>query len=278
MVRPVYAVLGAVVLLVGWLGLVGYEAQWEPAATVESLADSAERWRLVGIAARGYLLAASIRRQELEGHGREAGDETSRKLIAGIVRLRTKAARVLLDNGYRAAAEAVAAEAARADYADLQARALLLETRLGSPAGSTAQRELMLLLLQGEHPQVLYVLGKALAAGPDTKEAAGFLHRALELDPAHFPTYVVLCRLALADNDRALALSWLDKMSAAASGSAERELLVRLRATADPRYQPLPALLALWWREHWVSAVVGVAYLLFVVSPLWLSPLFRLQA
>lgn len=275
MVRPIYAVVGAVVLLLGWLALVSYQARGEPAAAVESLADSAERCRLVGIAARGYLLAADLRRQELDRHGRHAGDETSRRLMAQIVTLRTKAARTLLDHGYRAAAEAVALQAARADYGDLQARALLLETRLGTPAGSTAKRELMLLLLQGEHPQVLYVLGKALLGGPDPQEAAGYLQRALELDPSHFPTYAALCQLALATNDRVSALYWLDRAVTIARGSWERELLVRLRAAADPRYQPLPSLLGLWWREHWVSVVIALSYLVFVFCPLWLVHLYR---
>lgn len=274
MVRPVYAVLGAVVLVLGWLALVAYQARWEPAAAVESLADSAERCRLVGIAAKGYLLAADLRRQELERLGRRSGDETSRRLIAQIVTLRTKAARVLLDSGYREAAEAVALQVARADYGDLQARALLLETRLGSPAGSTARRELMLMLLKGEHPQVLYVLGKALAAGPHAKEAAGYLQRALELDPSHFPTYVALCELALAENDRGSALHWLERAATVANGRAQRELLVRLRGIADPRYQPLPVLAGLWWCEHWVGVATALGYLVFVFSPLWLAPLF----
>jgi tetratricopeptide (TPR) repeat protein len=275
MVRPLYAALGALALLLGWLGLVAYQAQWQSAAAVRSLADSAERCHLVGIAARGYLLVADLRRRELRTCDERSADNTRRRLIAEIVQLRTAAARVLLDAGYGEAAEAVALAAARADYADVPARALLLETRLGSPRGNAAQRELMLLLLQDESPPVLYVLGKALSRGGYREDAAGYLHRALRLDPSHFPTYIALAELALAQQDRAGALDWLDQAAPATRSGSDRQTLVRLRSEAEPRYQALPALAALWWREHWASALVGMGYLLFLLLPHWPLPTLR---
>lgn len=275
MVRPLWAVVGALVLLLGWLALVGYGAAWDPAATVQSLSDSAVRCRLPGIAARGYLLATEWRRAQLQARGPAREDAASQRLVQEIIALRLAAARTLLEAGYPAAAEQVALAAARADYNDVSARALLLETRLEGTQAQAARRELMLLVLAGEHPRVLYALGKALSRSPDTQEAEGYLRAAQRLDPQFVPAYLLLARLALARQDRATALQWLALAGQVALTRGDREAVLRVRAEADPRFRAQVALLRLWWEAHWGSVIALSAYLLFLLTPAWLAPVWR---
>jgi hypothetical protein len=278
MVRPVWALLGGGLLLVGWLVWVAYEAHWSPAETASSLADSAARCRLPGLSARGHLLAADLLRRELHAEGLDRQSAASRRLVREVAAERMAAARILLEEGYPGAAEAVALEAARADFTDIEARALLLETRLQGPGREAARRELMLLLLEREHPRVLHVLGKALSSLSDNRDAASYLRRAQQLDPRYFPVYPALAGLALAQHDRNAALSWLRQGAALARTGAEREATIQLQMRADPGFTAAQVALArveLWWQEHSVSALVVLGYLGFLLSPWWSGPLRR---
>jgi tetratricopeptide (TPR) repeat protein len=278
MVRPVSAFLGGVLLLVGWLVWVAHEAHWRPAEIASSLADSAARCRLPGLSARGHLLAAELLRRELHAGRLDRASAAGRSLVREIAAERLAAARILLDEGYPGAAEAVALEAARADFTDVAARALLLETRLQGPQADVARRELMLLLLEGENPRVLYVLGKALSSLDDSRDAASYLRRAQQLDPRYFPVYAALADLALSQHDRNAALSWLRQAAALARTGAEHAAVIQLRTQADPEFTSPQVALAqvrLWWQEHGLGALAALGYLGFLLSPWWSGPLRR---
>jgi len=265
MVRPLFALIGAVALLLVWLGLVVYQANGDVPSAVAGLGDGAQRVRLPGLAAEAYLLSSRLDQRRLQGLDRQS--VPGRQLVQRIIVRRMAAARVLLQAGYISAAERVALEGARADYDDLQARALLLEIRLHGPDPEAARRELMLMVLKQEHPQLLSLLGDAFAASGRPDDAERFYRRALTRDGGHLPALLGMAQLAAARHRRDEVSAWLDKAAQMAEGPDEKRAVARLRPS-DP--QPLVQarqVAQFMGREHGGSALFLAAYLIFLVSP-----------
>lgn len=270
MIRPRFAILGALVVLVGWLAVVVVEAGGDAALVARSLADSAQRCRLPGLAARGYLLAAGLDKHRLD-NGVDRHSAAGRQLIERLIGARLAAARLLLQSGYIAAAERIALEGARADFDDRQARALLLEVRLRGDRAEEARRELMLRLLQREEPQLLYLLGNSFltAAAGATDDARACYARALQLDPDHVPTLVALAKLEHAEGHTDLGRKTLAQAEAAAVSADQKELVTRARHHLSARSSPLAQSLGVWGQAHGTSAVLAGVYLAFLLLPTW---------
>lgn len=265
--RPLWAVLVALLLLVAWLGLIAYRVGSDGPAMLSAIGESARRCALPGLAARAHLLAANWHRVRLAGMDRSsrAGQELIRRLMAE----RMAAARMLLQAGYVGAAEGLALESARADFDDIEARALLLETRLQGAGREAARRELMLLLLRREHPQVLYLLGRSFAEQGRQEDAEAFYQRALELEPAHFPTLLGMADLQIDRRDRTGAMSWAGKADGAAKGPEEKLAVQRSRATADASAVNALSTVKLWLTEHGGTLGFAGAYLVLLFLPRW---------
>jgi len=274
MMRPPFVILGALVLLALWLGLLAYQNSGDVAACVAALGDAAQRVRLPGLAARCYLLASVQERQSLEGLDRES--PRARLLVQRIIAHRMLAARMLLGAGYVAAAERVALEGARADYDDAQARALLLEIRLQGPDPDAARRELMLMVLQNERPELLCLLGQAFAASGRAGDAESFFRRALSRDAGHVPSLLGMAQLAAARGDHSAANDWLQKATQSAERPDERRAIARLRPPVGAPWERAWAGLVAFGREHGGSLLFALAYLLFLFSPALYGLLLRL--
>jgi tetratricopeptide (TPR) repeat protein len=265
MMRPLFALFGAVALLLVWLGLVVYQAGGDMASAVAALGDSAQRVHLPGLAAKAYLQASRLDQYALALVGRQS--VCGPQLIQQIIKRRLAAARVLLDAGYVPAAERIALEGARADFGDLQARAMLLEVRLHGPDPDAARRELMLLVLQEEHPRLLSLLGQAFAASGRLEDARSFYQRALTRDPSYLPALLGMAQLAAAGYDRNEINKWLDQAARAAETPDEKRAVARLR---PPMRQPLQQAWTVTRslaREHGGSALFLAAFLVFLFSP-----------
>lgn len=270
MVRPLAALLGALVLLLGWLAVVAVEVNGEPAAFVAALADGAERSHLPGLAARGYLLVADLEKRRLGAPGVERQSPAAQALLRHIVETRMAAARLLLGAGYEQAAEAIALEGARANFDDLAARALLLEIRLRGAQPQPARRELMLLLLKQEHPQLLCLLGNVFAREGNTEDAVACYQRALAATPEHVPSLLAYARLAAATGQPQVAADLVVRAAAAAAGPEERRQAALARQRLAEAPLPLLGPVQAWWGEHSVTALLALAYLVFLLSPgLW---------
>lgn len=269
MLRPVGAVLVALVFLGAWLGLIAYQAGGSAPAMVATLADSADRNGLAGLAAQGYLAAARLVAQELHA-GRVAPDSArGQELLEAIVGYRCAAARLLLEGGHPRAAEAVALEAAQAQYNDVAARALLLEARSSGEAtqAAAARRELMVLLLRGEQPEVLYALGQALLRTSAADEAEGYLQRAAQRGPQHVPSRLALAETALGRGELQAARAWLTSLARIPLTPSESRAFQRLDAETRPEPYWRPTRLVVWASEHGVSALMVVAFLAVLFSP-----------
>jgi tetratricopeptide (TPR) repeat protein len=267
MLRPIYAVLLAWVLLLGWLGLVAYRAEGVPSRVVGLLAEAADRNHLPGLAAQGYLLSSELDREVIRAASLAHKAVDRQQIIRQIITRRLATARLLLEAGYPAAAERIALEAARADFADVPARVLLLEIRMGSERGEEARRELLRLLVRGEDPQLLVLLGRSFMQSKSYPDAQQTLQRAYALAPKHLPTLLALSELAWRQSDLRSARRWLDQAWGATATDAERVRIVAQRLKVDPAYGARPVLLRLWWTQHSVTVVVLLAYLLLLFSP-----------
>ncbi|MCE5240100.1 hypothetical protein LLH23_16685 [bacterium] len=265
MMRPPFVILGAFVLLVLWLGLLAYQNAGDVPASVAALGDAAQRVRLPGLAARCYLLASVQERRSLERLDRES--PRARLLVQRIIAHRMLAARMLLGAGYVAAAERVALEGARADYGDAQARALLLEIRLQGPDPDAARRELMLMVLQDERPELLCLLGQAFAASGRDADAESFFRRALSRDGGHVASLLGMAQLAAARGDHSAANDWLQKATQSAERPDEKRAIARLRPPVGTPWERAWVGLVVLGREHGGSLLFALAYLVFLFSP-----------
>ena len=263
MMRPLFALLGALAILLGWLGVIAVQTNGDPPAMVLSLADSAERCHLPWLAARGYLLAAQWERARLNAGGSDRDSAAGRALVQRIIATRMAAARLLLQEGYTQAAEQIALEGARADFDDLQARALLLEVRLRGERAEEARRELMALLLKQETPQLLCLLGSSFAREGNKEDAAGCYERALQLDGEHVPTLVAQAELQTG----AGAANLLKKAAGAAATADERELVAAAQRRLAAGDTAVAEAASQWWLAHHISLLLVLAYVLFLASP-----------
>ena len=275
MMRPLFAVLGALALLVGWLAAVVVQAQGDPAAITLALGDSAQRSHLPGLAARGYLLSAAIERRRLYASGVDRTSPAGQALIRHIIATRLAAARLLLQSGYVDAAESIALEGARADFDDLQARALLLEVRLRGDEPEAARREVMLMLLKRPHPQLLTLLGSSFARDGNSADAAACYERALQLAPAHLPALLAYAQLQADQRQPDAARALLAKAAAAATTAAERQTVADATARLSTGCTPAWAGLQAWCNLHAISLLLAAAYMLFLVSPALLALVTR---
>ncbi|MHB8996428.1 MAG: tetratricopeptide repeat protein [Armatimonadota bacterium] len=267
MMRPLVALIGALALLVAWLGMVTVQARGNPALFVLALGDSAQRSRLPGLAAHAYLLSAEIQRRRLYSPEIERDSPVGQSLIRQIIATRMAAARLLLRSGYVAAAERIALEGARADFDDLQARALLLEVRLRGDKSGASRRELMLMLLNEEQPQLLCLLGTSFAREGNLEDAAAAYERALRADADHVPSLVALAELRAKQGDTAVADTLLQRAATSAEGPNERDLvLAALRRLQLSPAGPLAGARD-WCLDHGPSLIVLLVYLLFLISP-----------
>jgi tetratricopeptide (TPR) repeat protein len=267
MIRPLFAIWGALALLVLWLGLIVVQTKGNPASFVQALGDSASRSQLPGLAARAYVLSAEIQRRHLYNSGVARDSAPGQALIRHIIATRMAAARLLLQSGYIAAAERIALEGARADFDDLQARALLLEVRLRGDNAGASRRELMLMLLEDQKPQLLCLLAASFAREGKLQDAAAAYERALAVDANHVPSLVALAELRAKEGDAAAARVLLTRAKERAEGGADHQLVL----AASKRLQAGPkgnlCALAVWFADHGPFALVLVLYLLFLVSP-----------
>ena len=265
MMRPLWAVLGALFLLVVWLGLIAYQTSGDVPAALTALGDSAARGRLPGLAAKCYLKASVLERQQLAVLDRDSA--AAQVLVERIISHRMAAAQTLLRAGQVAAAERVALEGARADYDDVPARALLLEVRLQGPDADAARRELMVMVLQQEHPQLLHLLGKAFLDRRQYADAESFFRRALSHDASHVPSLLGMAEVAASRYDRHEINAWLDKAMAAAELPAEQRQIRELRVASPEPWQRLAQDVTALGRDHWGTLLFAAAYLLFLFSP-----------
>lgn len=263
--RPLWAVLGALLLLLVWLGLIVYQANGDVPMALAALGHSAARARLPGLAAKCYLTASVHERRALAGLDREG--PRAKALVERIIAHRMAAAQTLLRAGQIAAAERVALEGARADYDDVPARALLLEIRLRGPDADAARRELMVMVLRQEHPQLLHLLGKSFLDRRQYADAESFFRRALSHDPSHVPSLLGMAEVAASRYDRREINAWLDKAVAAAELPAEQRQIRELRVASPEPWQRLAQDLTALGRDRWGTLLFGAAYLLFLFSP-----------
>lgn len=265
MMRPGFAVLGAVVLVVVWCGLIAVQTNGDLAAALASVGDSAQRARLPGLAAKAHLMASVQERQRLQTLDRKS--PAAEALVQRIIARRLAAARTLLDAGQVAAAERVALEGARADYGDVQARALLLEIRLRGRDPEAARRELMLTVLQNEHPQLLALLGQAFADLNRPADAESFYRRALSRDPTHVASLLGMAQVAAARGEAAAVTQWLGQAAAAAERPDEKRAVARLRPLAGSPWNRAMVAVQAFASNHGGSLLFGLAYLAFLFSP-----------
>jgi tetratricopeptide (TPR) repeat protein len=270
MIRRRWALVAALVLLAGWLGVIAYQSEGDPGLMIHSLGDSARRSSLPGLAAHAYLLAADWDRRQLYALSGERTGPAQQALVERIIAARLAAARILLDAGEVASAERVALEAARADYEHVGARAMLLEARLQGQKAQSARRDLMRLLLREEHPQVLYLLAESFIAENSLADAESTLQRALALDAGHFPSRLAWVKLQMARRDRQAALAALQQAQDAADTPARRQQVAALQQALYPERADWTLPLRHWLTDHWVTLLVALVYLLFLTSPTWL--------
>lgn len=275
MVRPLYAILGALIILVGWLGLVALRSRGEAAAMAMSLADSAARAALPGCAARGYLLAADLERQRLLASDVARDSAAGQALVRRIIAARMAAARVLLEAGYVEAAEAIALQGAQADFDDVQARALLLEVRLRGGRPEAARRELMRQLVKREDPGLLCLLGNSFLRSGHAAEAEACLQRALKLQPHHVRSLLALAALERAQGHTRDATALREQAGQAAVTADERAAVADAEAPASGDVAAAAARMGEWGAERWPSLAVVCVYLLFLASPAVFGPLWR---
>jgi len=276
MIRPVFAVLGVLVLCLLWLGLIAYQNSGDGAASLAALGDSAQRAHLPGLAAKCYLLAAVQERRRLQPLARES--VAAQVLVGRLIAHRMAAARTLLNAGYAEAAERVALEGARANYDDLQARALLLEIRLQGRDPDAARRELMLAVLKDEHPQLLYLLGMAFARERREADAESFYRRALARDAGHLPSLLGMAQLAAARGDRPALGDWLRQAAAVAERPDEKRALARITPPAADPWQRVWEGIGLTFRESYGLFLSALAYLVLLLIPGLYGLLRRLGA
>lgn len=267
MVRPLYAMLGALAIVLVWLGLVVYEAGGEAPALAVSLADSAARAALPGLAARGYLLAADLQRQRLNTSGVARDSAAGQALLRGIIATRLTAAALLFEKGYVEAAEAIALQGAQADFDDVQARALLLEVRLKGDQPEAAQREVMLQLLKQEHPQLLCLLGSSLLRDGNTEDAAACFERALKLAPDHVRSLLALADVRSRQGQAQAAAALVDQAARAAVTADERVAVEAARGGGPDDALAEIMRMGRWCGERWPSLALAGFYLLFLASP-----------
>lgn len=265
MMRPLFAFLGAVVLCLLWLGLVVYQTGGDLAAGLASLGDSAQRAHLPGLAAKLYLQASVQERHRLQGADRASA--AGKLLVQRIISHRMAAARTLLQAGYVEAAERIALEGARANYDDLQARALLLEIRLQGRDPDAARRELMLMVLKQEDPQLLCLLGQAFAAERREADAESFYRRALSRDGGHLPSLLGMARLAAARGDRQALNDWLRQAAQGAERPDEKRAVARLTPPAADPWQRAWGTVATLGRERGGALLLALAYIVFLFVP-----------
>jgi len=273
MMRPGHAVLAAAGLLLLWLGLIAIQSNGDLPASLAALGDGAQRMHLPGLAAKGYLLASVRERQQLAALDRKSA--AARLLVQHIIAHRMAAARTLLDAGYVEASERIALEGARANYDDVQARALLLEIRLRGRDPESARRELMYLVLKTEDPQLLCLLGQSFAALSRPEDAASFYHRALARDPGHLPTLIALARLASSRGDREGVAQWLHQASQSAERPDEKRAVLRLRPLDTDPWRRTASAVALVWHEHSGTFLFLLAYLALLAGPALVSLVWR---
>lgn len=268
-VRPLWAFVGLLSLLVLWLGLVLAQQRGDVPQALTTIARSAERSGLPGLAAQCHLLAADCYRRRL-------GQMDHRKpeaepFLRAIARSRMAAARQLMQAGNTAGAERIALEGARANFDDVEARILLLETRLQGTQTDSARRELMLLLLREEHPQALYLLGKSFGAERRLDDAESFFRRALQIDPRHLASILGLSEIKIARRDRPGALALLGQAEALSLTAKEKREVARVRQQADPSLTSRLEMPLYWLSQHYGSVIFGLIYVLFLFTPLWLN-------
>lgn len=265
MIRPLGALGGAFALLVIWLGSLIYQCQNNMPAIWASLGESAQRAGLRGLAAQFYLTAALKERKRLPLW--ERSPVLKQQSLQQIIAYRLAAARVLWAAGLPDAAERVALEACRADYDNIEARALLLEIRLENKNFRAAQQEIMRRLLVQEHPQLIYLLGKSFVMQKRWEEAESCFQRALELKATHFPSLLGMAQIAAACNEKQKLAMWLHKARLAASNIEDWDKIAALEP-AEPE-----KLLFLWekiqriWQKHYGSFLYGTAYIFILLSP-----------
>ncbi|MEN6645593.1 MAG: tetratricopeptide repeat protein [Armatimonadia bacterium] len=267
--RPLWALLGLLTLLVLWLGLVLVQERGDVPSALTTIARSAERSGLPGLAANCHLLTADCYRRRLGQMDHRKAE--AQPLLRAIARSRMAAARQLMQAGNTAGAEGIALEGARADFDDVEARILLLETRLQGTQTDAARRELMLLLLRQEHPQALYLLGRSFEAEQRLDDAESFFRRALQIDPRHLASILGLSEVHIARRDRPGALALLGQASTLSLSAKEKREVARVRQQADPSLTSRFEMPLYWCSQHYGSVVFGLIYVLFLFTPLWLS-------
>ena len=195
MVRLRYAALFALLLTAGWLLWLGYVANWRQAVFCESLGEAALSWRLLGLGATCYSVAAASHRDELRhclAIGDQAGESLARREV---VRVRMTVARILLAARRPDAAVHFAEEAHRADPSDVGAAALMWRVRHAGGMTAQARRELMLLGLRDASSELLTALAALFLAEERFEQARDFASRARERDSRNAEAWLVLAQV-----------------------------------------------------------------------------------
>ena len=278
MVRFRYAALAATVLTAGWLAWLGYAAGWQTGEFYEGLGQAALSWRLAGLSAGCYAQAAKVHRADWLWAKYYADRPAEQLTLSKLVRARMTAARILLAAQRPSAALAFAEDAYRADYSNLAAVALLWRVRYAGGMTGEAKRELILLGLDNQAPEILAALGELFLAESDLEQARNFAERALGEAPKVAAAWLLLARAHAQGGDtqsahQAVAKAWYWTSDQPVVRRQTADLYLQLHRdrssllVAGRGIDYWWQVVGYWVEAHWVFLVGLAAYLIFLFSP-----------
>lgn len=278
MMRLRWSVLVAILMIVTWVGWLGYAAEWQPAPFYEALGRAAISWHLHGLGAFCFSQAADRYRVVLVTLADTPDAPERQMLTQAVIRARLTAARMLLSAGHPDGALAYAEEAHRADYDDVPAAALLWRVRQAAGMNEQARRELLLLGLESPVPDVLTALAVMFHTEGLDDRALDFAERATRVDAHHADAWLIQSQIYSSMGNTRSALSAAEKAWECSADAPDiRAEATRLRLALDPGTSPF--LLAgrgidhwgrvcvMWVTGHFTFLIGALAYILFLFSP-----------
>ncbi len=285
MLRLHWALLAALLLAAGSLTWLGYSSAWRAGDFCEELGTTALSWRLMGLAGLCFSQAIDGYRADLAA-AEEAGDDVWQQAAkANVVRMRTELARLLLAVGRTDAALGIAEQAHRTDYDNPAATALLWQIRHAAGEQSRARRELLLLGMVAPTPETLVALGEVSLADGRLDDAVYYADRAREQAAESPELWYLLARIHLTEPERS---GEAHEAAARAAELAAANHLLRHQsrnlcldievAKAQNAGQTAAAVWIVvreWVSTHWVFIAVSAAYIIVLLSPALIGPLWR---
>lgn len=277
MLKLHWALLVALVMLVGWLAWLGYASDWYLPEFYERLAVSALSWRLVGLGGLCLTEAVDAYRAELAA-AESAGDDVWQQTARGnVMRLRIELARLLLAEGHPDAALRLAEEAHRADYEDAHAAAFLWQVRHAANSPSEARKELLLLAMERPLPETLIALGEVALADGNMEDALYYASRARETAETNPELWYLLARVHLADSQhtedardaaaRAVSLSQDRHVLAHHSRRVCLDIDVAKAQNGGRQGEAVWLEVRAWLHDHWAFLAIAGGFVIVLASP-----------